>query len=76
MDQVDVANDYLTDPGIYTVFQFAPAVRATLGEEFGFPAGVNVERKIVEALKKPEPIAFWILISPPMWLLWKKGRNC
>lgn len=51
-DQVDVANDYLTDPGIYTVFQFAPAVRATLGEEFGFPAGVNVERKIVEALKK------------------------
>lgn len=51
-DQVDVANEYINDPEIITVFQFAPAVRATLGEAFGLPPGTNVEKKIVAALKK------------------------
>lgn len=51
-DQIDAAADYLDDPNVYTVFQFAPAVRATLGEEFGLPPGENVDRKIVEALRK------------------------
>lgn len=50
-DQVEIANAYLSDPDVYTVFQFAPAVRATLGEEFGLGPGANVDRKIVEALK-------------------------
>ncbi len=43
---------WLSDPDIVTVFQFAPAVRATLGEAVGLPPGVNVEKKIVAALKK------------------------
>lgn len=34
------------------VFQVAPAVRAALGEEFGFELGSNVEGKIVSVLKK------------------------
>jgi len=34
------------------VFQVAPAVRASLGEEFGYELGINVEGKIVSALKK------------------------
>ena len=34
------------------VFQIAPAVRASLGEEFGIEIGTNVEGKIVTALKK------------------------
>ncbi|MFH1188406.1 MAG: [FeFe] hydrogenase, group A [bacterium] len=34
------------------VFQFAPAVRTSLGEEFGLPLGTNVTDKIFSALKK------------------------
>lgn len=34
------------------VFQIAPAVRASLGEEFGFELGTNVCGKIVSALRK------------------------
>lgn len=34
------------------VFQFAPAVRTSLGEEFGLPPGTNVTDKIFSALKK------------------------
>ncbi len=38
--------------GKKVVFQVAPAVRVALGEEFGLKPGVNVEKKIVTALKK------------------------
>ena len=34
------------------VFSFAPAVRVALGEEFGLEPGVNVDKKIISALKK------------------------
>ena len=34
------------------VFQIAPAVRVSLGEEFGLKQGTNVEGKIVSALRK------------------------
>ena len=44
--------DMLYDPEIVTVFQFAPAVRVGFGEEFGLPAGTNVEGKIITALRK------------------------
>lgn len=43
--------DHLYDPGITTVFQFAPAVRTALGESFRMPAGKNVEGRIITALK-------------------------
>ncbi len=35
-----------------TVFGFAPSVRVVLGEEFGLAPGVNVEGKIVAALRR------------------------
>lgn len=38
--------------GKHVVAQTAPAVRAALGEEFGYKIGTNVEGKMVAALKK------------------------
>ena len=43
--------DALNDPDKYVVVQTAPAVRASLGEEFGMPIGTNVTGKMVHALK-------------------------
>lgn len=51
-DENDTAIDMLADPEITTVFSFAPSVRVLLGEEFGLAPGVNVEGKIVAALRK------------------------
>ena len=51
-DDTDKVIDYLYDPEAITVFQFAPAVRVALGEEFGLPPGANVEGKIISALKR------------------------
>lgn len=42
----------LADPEKYVVVQTAPAVRAGLGEEFGYPIGTNVEGKMVAALRR------------------------
>ena len=51
-DETDRVLDYLFDPEIITVFQFAPAVRVGFGEEFGFPVGTNVEGQIIAALRQ------------------------
>ena len=51
-DQNDEVLDYLASPHVTTVFGFAPSVRVLLGEEFGFAPGVNVEGKIVAALRR------------------------
>lgn len=51
-DENDAVIDMLADPDIVTVFSFAPSVRVLLGEEFGLASGVNVEGKIVGALRK------------------------
>jgi len=51
-EDIDVVQDFLYDPGIVTVFQFAPAIRVSIGEEFGLPPGVNVQGQIVAALRK------------------------
>ena len=51
-DDIEEVMDYLYDPDMMTVFQFAPAIRTALGEEFNLPAGTNVEGKIITALKK------------------------
>ncbi|MBO7173105.1 MAG: 4Fe-4S binding protein, partial [Burkholderiaceae bacterium] len=50
-DQTDEALLAIDNPKITTVVQFAPAVRVTLGEEFGLEPGVNVEKRIVSALR-------------------------
>lgn len=51
-DENDKVLDMLADKDIVTVFSFAPSVRVVLGEEFGFAPGVNVEGRIVAALKE------------------------
>lgn len=47
--QVEAA---LKDKNKIVVAQFAPAVRVSLGEEFGMPYGINCAKKINTALKK------------------------
>lgn len=47
----DVINA-LNDPNKHVIVQTAPAVRASLGEEFGMPIGTRVTGKMVTALKK------------------------
>ncbi len=42
----------LNDPTKHVVVQTAPAVRASLGEEFNLPVGTRVTHKMVAALKK------------------------
>jgi NADH-quinone oxidoreductase subunit G len=42
----------LADPKKHVVVQTAPAVRVAIGEEFGCEPGVNLEKKMVTALKR------------------------
>ena len=42
----------IADPEKYVVVQTAPAVRAALGEEFGYPMGRPVQGKMVSALRR------------------------
>ncbi len=51
-NDIETVMDFLYDPEIRTVFQFAPAVRTALGEEFGLAAGTNVEGQIIAALRQ------------------------
>jgi len=51
-DETDTVIDYLYDPDIVTVVQFAPAIRVGFGEEFGLPPGTNVQGKVVAACRK------------------------
>lgn len=47
LKKVEVA---LKDPEKYTVVQFAPSVRVSIGEEFGMPAGTDARKKLNTAL--------------------------
>jgi ferredoxin hydrogenase gamma subunit len=51
-DETDRVIDFLYDPDIVTVVQFAPALRVGFGEEFGLPTGTNVQGKIISACRK------------------------
>ncbi len=51
-ENIDVVWSALNDPTKHVVVQTAPAVRATLGEEFGLPIGTRVTGKMVSALKR------------------------
>ena len=42
----------LNDPDKYVVFQTAPAVRASIGEEFGLPMGTATTGKLAAALRR------------------------
>ena len=44
--------DMISDPDLHVVVQVAPAVRASIGEEFGMPAGTPVTGKLATALRR------------------------
>ena len=48
----DKVLDAIRDPEKFVVVQTAPAVRATIAEEFGAPIGTNGEGKMVAALRR------------------------
>lgn len=50
-DDTDKVIKALQDPDKYVVVEMAPAVRATLGEEFGTPPGTVIIPKLYSALK-------------------------
>ncbi|MCQ2609678.1 MAG: [FeFe] hydrogenase, group A, partial [Lachnospiraceae bacterium] len=48
---IDKIIDAINDPTKHVVVQTAPAVRASIAEEFGYPIGTNGEGKMIAALK-------------------------
>ncbi len=44
--------EQLNDPERVTIVQFAPSVRAAIGEAFGLPVGQNMEGQLIAALRK------------------------
>lgn len=51
-DDTDKVWDAIADEDKYVVVQTAPAVRAALGEEFGYPIGTAVTGKMAAALRR------------------------
>ncbi|MEG0566172.1 MAG: [FeFe] hydrogenase, group A, partial [Hungatella sp.] len=51
-DYINDVLDAIADPTKHVIVQTAPAVRAALGEEFGYPIGTNVEGKMAAALRR------------------------
>lgn len=49
---IDKVWEAIDDPDKFVVVQTAPAVRASLGEEFGLPVGTPVTGKMVAALRR------------------------
>ena len=51
-DSTDIVWEAIEDSDKYVIVQTAPAVRAALGEEFGYPIGTPVTGKMAAALKR------------------------
>ena len=51
-DETDKLDRFLSSKDKMKIFQVAPSVRFTFGEEFGYEPGTNVEKKIATALRK------------------------
>lgn len=51
-DECEKVEKFLNDKNKIVVFQFAPAIRASLGEEFNLPAGSAVTEKLVAGIKE------------------------
>ncbi len=51
-DSTDAVWEAIADPDKYVIVQTAPAVRAALGEEFGYPIGTPITGKMVAALRR------------------------
>ncbi len=52
VDETKKVVDALNDPDRVVVVQFAPAIRATIGEEFGLDSGEVVTERLYAALRK------------------------
>ncbi len=50
-DDTDIVWEALSDPDKYVVVSTAPAIRASMGELFGLPAGTFVRGKVATALR-------------------------
>ena len=50
-DDTDRVIDALNNPNLHTIVSFAPAVRVSIGEEFGYPLGTSVTGKLITSLK-------------------------
>ena len=50
-NQTETALDWFGDPEIKTVVAFAPAVRVSLGDEYGLAPGKNLEKQIITAIR-------------------------
>ncbi len=57
-DSVREVLNALDDPDVTVVWQMAPAIQNTLGEEFGLEPGTDVTRKIAGAMKQLGGYAF------------------
>lgn len=51
-DQIEEVLKEIENPDKFVIVQTAPAVRAALGEEFGYPIGTAVTGKMVAALRR------------------------
>lgn len=51
-DETATVWEALRDPGKFCSVQIAPSVRVALGEEFGYPPGTNLTRKIYATLRR------------------------
>jgi len=51
-EEIDNVMDAIYDPNIHVIAQIAPAVRVSIGEEFGCKPGSNCEGKLISALKQ------------------------
>ncbi|MEE1085559.1 MAG: NADH-dependent [FeFe] hydrogenase, group A6 [Schaedlerella sp.] len=51
-DSTAAVMEAIADPTKHVVVEPAPAVRAALGEEFGYPMGTDVEGKLAAALRR------------------------
>lgn len=51
-DELDDVIDAMNNPSKHVIMAPAPAVRAAIGEEFGYPAGTNQEGRMVAAMKR------------------------
>lgn len=50
-DETQTVMNALADPELVTVFQIAPSIRVSFGNEFGLAPGANVEGQVVAALR-------------------------
>lgn len=51
-DGIQKAQEVLSDPNKTIVWQMAPAIQNVIGEDFGFPPGTDVTKRIAAAMKQ------------------------